>query len=658
MPDSRPASPASAAAPAPDRAALEGMIDAVLAALVANDPSSMPVTTDVSVVENYQPLALGQGIFATITGLGTYRHYFADPQTSQAGFIGVVRENEVPALLDIRLKVRGDRISELETVIIRDPLAGLRYEEMGNPEDVWLEAVPPEARVSRQTLIASTDKYFQSMQRNDGKGDYSFFDKDCNRIEHALQTTNVRKPTAYGHSEDTEFSSMTPEQQWKTGFLGFVTEIRDRRFVVVDEERQTVFAFASFDHNGTIRQIDLTTGKVFVLPPYFDVPRTLQVMEAFKLKGDKLYRIEMTLVELPYGTPPVRMAPPPCTATTAQPADRATLQIHMDRLLAALKAHDPSVLRLAASVRYTEDGQVLAIGDGLWGTLTDYAGSGGPPTGPLQAPQYRVDMAETDAGEALFLGGVAEESTPGMMSLRLKLVGNEIVEIEAVVIRKEELGERGGTVTLFQSRLINQFDEAPFAATDPALLGGSPGDRLTMSAIADRYFDALERGSSAEVPFASGCSRRDNGAPTSGDHEAAPLDPAVPAYRPYAMACAEQIDSGYYRRISKVRERRHWVDAEKGLVLSVAAFDNPARIKSIDVPGVGTVALPGSRKPAAEGAKAGEVDQLFGNRGGANLVVPITELVVQLTRIEAGEITRIEALSRGGPFGLTTGWPS
>ena len=41
-----------------------------------------------------------------------------------------------------------------------------------------------------------------------------------------------------------------------------------------------------------------------------------------------------------------------------------------------------------------------------------------------------------------------------------------------------------------------------------------------------------------------------------------------------------------------------------------------------------------------------------------NVIVPTSELVVQLTRVDGGKITRIETLSRGGPFGLSAGWAS
>jgi hypothetical protein len=97
---------------------------------------------------------------------------------------------------------------------------------------------------------------------------------------------------------------MDCRNQWAMGMLGFVTQIRDRRFLVVDEERQALLAMVYLDHDGTVRELPLSTGDSFVLPPYFNVPRGLTVVEGFKLKDGMIQRIEMTLIETPYGNPP------------------------------------------------------------------------------------------------------------------------------------------------------------------------------------------------------------------------------------------------------------------------------------------------------------------------------------------------------------------
>ena len=296
--------PGAAQAQDCDRACLEGFANTYLAAALAKDVARLPLAPDVKFAENGARLEVGQGSFATIDGLGKYRHYFADPQTGNVGLITTVTEHGAQAMLDLRMRVADGRIHEIETMLIRDPGGHVRYEAMGAPEATWLEPVPESERLSRDEMVAAVNRYFTAMVRNDGRGDYTFFHPQCDRLEHALKTTNVKSKEAYGHSTDTDFSSMDCRSQFGMGFLGFVTQIRDRRFFVIDEERQAVLTMVYLDHNGTVRELPLSTGNTFVVPPYFNVPRGLQVIEGFKLKDGMIYRIEMTLIETPYGNPP------------------------------------------------------------------------------------------------------------------------------------------------------------------------------------------------------------------------------------------------------------------------------------------------------------------------------------------------------------------
>jgi hypothetical protein len=55
--------------------------------------------------------------------------------------------------------------------------------------------------------------------------------------------------------------------------------------------------------------------------------------------------------------------------------DRACLEGFVNQYLAALVAQYPSKLPLAKNARYTENGQELKLGDGMWGptvTLGNY----------------------------------------------------------------------------------------------------------------------------------------------------------------------------------------------------------------------------------------------------------------------------------------------
>jgi hypothetical protein len=89
-------------------------------------------------------------------------------------------------------------------------------------------------------------------------------------------------------------------EQFKSGLLHFVTRIRDRRYVAVDEERGLVFAFAFFDHSaGDTRNFETPAGRAVAAGPV--QPWTWEIAELFKVRGGTLHEIEAVLDRSPYG---------------------------------------------------------------------------------------------------------------------------------------------------------------------------------------------------------------------------------------------------------------------------------------------------------------------------------------------------------------------
>ncbi len=102
-----------------------------------------------------------------------------------------------PVIVALRLKIEGQKISEIETIVARSGMAeggAASLEKLGKPRAGFLEEIPPAERVSRLEMIKTANKYFSGMESNDGKGDYSFFGDDCNRLENGMQTTNNMTP--------------------------------------------------------------------------------------------------------------------------------------------------------------------------------------------------------------------------------------------------------------------------------------------------------------------------------------------------------------------------------------------------------------------------------------------------------------------------------
>jgi hypothetical protein len=277
-----------------DRTCLEGFVDRYLDAVVAHDPARLPVASVVKFTENGQRLRLGDGLWNTGSARGPYKLYVADPEKGQVGFFGTIRENGTPAILALRLKLRGSRILEIETLVARDAKEASKLEASGAPHPAFSTPVPAGARVSRDRLVKVANLYFVGLERNDGKGVYPFSD-DCNRLENGQQTTNhpSEEPQPF------DASALGCKAQFETGFFRFVTRIRDRRFVVVDEERGLALAFVFFDHAGNVPNVTLTDGRT--IPIGVARPWTWEIAELFKVENDLIHQIQAVIRESSYG---------------------------------------------------------------------------------------------------------------------------------------------------------------------------------------------------------------------------------------------------------------------------------------------------------------------------------------------------------------------
>ena len=292
-----------------DRACLEGFVDRYFDALIAHDPSAVPLARNARYTENGQRLAIGDGLWRSMKAKGTYRLFVSDIEAGQVAFIGTIHENHadpaqsVPALTALRLKIDNNQITEIEQQIARSVDAAHRVEALGKPHALFAQTIAQNERRSRADLIATADKYFTGMQQNDGKGDYPFAD-DCNRIENGMLTTN--RPTPAGETRPDPATASNYSAQWscleqfESGLLHFVSRIRDRRYVAVDQERGLVFGFVFFDHfAGDTRNFTTPDGRAVTAGPA--QPWTWYIAEVFRIEDGKLRQIEAVLERVPYG---------------------------------------------------------------------------------------------------------------------------------------------------------------------------------------------------------------------------------------------------------------------------------------------------------------------------------------------------------------------
>ncbi|HET9272438.1 MAG TPA: hypothetical protein VFO31_29880 [Vicinamibacterales bacterium] len=576
------------ATPACDRTCLEGVVDRYLEALVAHDPFSLPLAPAVAFSENTQRLPIGDGLWNTATGLGEYRLYVSDPEGGQVGFFGTVLENGGLVALALRLKLENQRITEIETLVVRDTAAAKAVDAM-EPQPAFLEGVPAVSRPTRQEMIAVADRYFTAID-----GGKAPFGPDCNRVQNGTQTTNNPSFSIPGMTWNP--FSLACQAQIDTTFFGFVDNVRPRRYAVVDRERGLVFGLFMFHVSGTVTSYTPPGRETMPALPQNLSPYTIAVAELYKIKNGQIGRVEAMQVNVPYGTPspfgPTEWRTPkrPVPALTPAPAkrgpcNRACLEGFVTQYLDAMVAHDPTRLPVTAGVVFTENDVPLRLGEALWRTATAVG-------------SYKLTFADPASGNAAFMGTIRENGQPASLVLRLKIDAGRIAEAETLVLRS--------------ATTAANLEKA--GAPDALLLETvAPAERISrgeLVALSNTYFEAIEQGNGGVAPFDADCNRFENGIRTSG------------------QGCSSQLDTHIFDYIQSIRPRRFTVvDEERQVVFGNFMFNHPGDITWINVPGQGRREMIGAAKR------------------------PFAVDVAEAFRIKNRKILKVEALMVSLPYG-------
>jgi hypothetical protein len=237
--------------------------------------------------------------------------------------------------------------------------------------------------------------------------------------------------------------------------------------------------------------------------------------------------------------------------------NRTCLEGLIDQYLAAVVAHDPKRLPLSEDAIYTENNQVLKVGDGFWKTA---AGIG----------NYKHVFADPEFGQVGFMGTMQEAGAPLLMSLRLRIELGRITEIESIYFRPGG----GGPNNIAAMDQSGKAEDIWFKSIPPA----QRLSRQEMIAIADGYFTGLQKNDGKGIqgtgtyPFTADCHRIENGAPTTNVPRPANETPGT--INLFSMDCLSQFKMGLYYVVQSIHHRRYpLVDAERGVVWAHSVFD-------------------------------------------------------------------------------------
>ena len=195
-------------------------------------------------------------------------------------------------------------------------------------------------------------------------------------------------------------------------------------------------------------------------------------------------------------------------------------------------------------LKYTENGRVLALGDGFWKTA-------GSPT------RYRDYVLDPETGGAAALTALHEYEGIAQMFLRLKIVNGQYKEIETFVVR---VGDQRWFAPENLERLSN-------ISAEPAP-AGERQTREEVTSIANAYFTAVQTEGTPEfvqAPFDPAMKRIENGLQTTNVKENSVMER-------HTWSPALQLERASYKGTMVTDRRFPVVDTEHGTVLGLVMF--------------------------------------------------------------------------------------
>lgn len=204
------------------RAALSGLVDAYFAALAGRDASRLPLADELRFTENGAERDVDEGLFASAE-TALLKRSLIDAERCGTLTQAVINEAGRPILVAVRLQLADGRITEIEHIVAReDELLFDADGALATADQDWEGVLEPEARSSRQALIAAANDYFDMF----------------------AETPQVSAPFAEVCDRWENGTHATPDHDCSP--KGFVLTHTERRFPLQDLEAGLVAGFAHF----------------------------------------------------------------------------------------------------------------------------------------------------------------------------------------------------------------------------------------------------------------------------------------------------------------------------------------------------------------------------------------------------------------------------
>ncbi len=303
-----------------DRQCLVTLMQNYLAALVKHDPKTVRFGAEVKFTENTANIPVGYGLWVTASsGPTEFQVYAADPVAQQVVCLVMMKENgNKDVLLGVRLRLQRGKIVEAEHHAVRDGIAG-GMPNLQKPRPGLVEDLAPADRTPRDQMIDIGLSYYDALVGGDGT--LAPFAGECERRENGSTSVGGARAAAKPPAAKPQFppqGSVDPEMaklgmalaaapktcaaQISAGVWAYITEIRNRRLLVVDEQKGLAVGFSDFYHDSKLKTMKLRGVPGLDSVPAYQGTFNMPAMHIFKIKKGKIYDIEATGLVLPYGT--------------------------------------------------------------------------------------------------------------------------------------------------------------------------------------------------------------------------------------------------------------------------------------------------------------------------------------------------------------------
>lgn len=257
-----------------DRACLRGMITRYLDAVIAHDPARLPLASNVRFTEDTVERKLGEGIWQTASGLGTFRQDILDVRQGVAGTHVLLLDGGAPVLYQVRLRLASGKISEIDTTVVRNQTEGMIYrpENLKTASPAMNLMPEPSERNTREEMTRLALLYPAGLKIGSFVKADTQFAPDAYRFENG-QLMAGPKCTFMPGCENIK-------EQRLPVLSGIVAKV-----AAVDEEQGIVWLRMSFGPGSL-----------------FGREGTLMVWEMFKIYGGKIHAVEAFMKAAPLGT--------------------------------------------------------------------------------------------------------------------------------------------------------------------------------------------------------------------------------------------------------------------------------------------------------------------------------------------------------------------